>query len=191
MSWPLHTGFRDYVILDRTTVPELAACEKIGDADSARRFLSQFQNDCFCMATLRDLLACHGCVHDLCRWNDGRILQCVAWELALGRLRIAEEAHRVISGAGRRETAEAEEAAWPPPEVEPEVETKTAWIEIELVGEDDKPIPGERYVIKKPDGTPVASGWLDEDGYAYKGRLESGTYLVSFPDLDEEAWEKI
>jgi hypothetical protein len=37
----------------------------------------------------------------------------------------------------------------------------------------------------------VAKGKLDKMGFAYKGDLESGDYLVSFPDLDKEAWEKV
>lgn len=62
------------------------------------------------------------------------------------------------------------------------------WIEIELVGEDSKPIAWERYEITLPDST-VQSGFLDQDG---KTRVDCifdpGQCLVSFPDLDAAAW---
>jgi len=69
-------------------------------------------------------------------------------------------------------------------------ETETSWIEIELVGEDDQGIAGERYRITLPDGS-VAEGTLDEKGRARVEGGEKGTCQVTFPDLDTEAWEKI
>jgi hypothetical protein len=78
-----------------------------------------------------------------------------------------------------------------PPQTEEEKEKKTSWIEIELVGEDDKPIPGERFEVVMPDGT-VASGTLDVNGKARVEGIEPGsTCKVSFPALDKEAWEKV
>lgn len=68
----------------------------------------------------------------------------------------------------------------PPPQL--------SWIEIELVGEDDKPIPGERYRITLPDRS-VAEGTLDHNGFARVEGFESGTCEVCFPDLDQDAWE--
>jgi hypothetical protein len=76
-----------------------------------------------------------------------------------------------------------------PPENEEEKEEKKGWIEIELVGEDDKPVPGVSYQIILPDGS-KASGTLDEKGFARIEGFESGACKVSFPDLDKEAWEK-
>jgi hypothetical protein len=67
---------------------------------------------------------------------------------------------------------------------------KTSWIEIELVGEDDEPIPGEKYRITLPDDT-VAEGTLDERGIGRVEGFEKGTCKVCFPELDKEAWEKI
>ena len=86
----------------------------------------------------------------------------------------------------------------PPPEEqteeeekqEKEQEKKNSWIEIELVGEDDKPIPGEKYRITLPDDS-VADGTLDENGLARVEGFEKGTCKVCFPNLDKEAWEKI
>ncbi|MHC4470025.1 MAG: hypothetical protein ACYTDY_18925 [Planctomycetota bacterium] len=69
-------------------------------------------------------------------------------------------------------------------------EEKTGWIEIELVGMDDEPIPGETYRITLPDES-VAEGALDEKGLARVEGFESGECKVCFPALDREAWEKI
>jgi type VI secretion system secreted protein VgrG len=65
---------------------------------------------------------------------------------------------------------------------------KLSWIEIELVGEDDKPIAGEAYEITLPDGS-VASGTLDAEGVARVEGFEPGTCKVCFPSLDKDAWE--
>jgi type VI secretion system secreted protein VgrG len=68
-------------------------------------------------------------------------------------------------------------------------EASTSWIEIELVDEEDNPVPGERYQITLPDGS-VARGTLDENGFARIGGIEPGTCQVTFPDFDQDAWEE-
>lgn len=65
---------------------------------------------------------------------------------------------------------------------------KTSWIEIELVDEDGKPVAGERYKIKLPDGS-VADGTLGTDGLARVEGFEPGTCEISFPNLDRSAWD--
>jgi type VI secretion system secreted protein VgrG len=77
-----------------------------------------------------------------------------------------------------------------PGETEEEKKTKTAWIEIEMVDEAKKPVPGVAYRVTLPDGT-VDSGTLDEKGFARIEGFEPGTCQVTFPDLDKAAWEKI
>ena len=76
-----------------------------------------------------------------------------------------------------------------PPSEEEAEKKETSWIEIELVGEDDKGIPGEPYRITMPDGT-VHNGTLDQDGVARVEGMEPGTCKVTFPQLDKDAWEK-
>jgi hypothetical protein len=77
-----------------------------------------------------------------------------------------------------------------PPKTDEEKQRKTSWIEIELVGEDDKPIGGQAYRVKLPDGS-VLEGTLDPDGWARIEGFEKGDCDISFPGLDEEAWEFI
>ena len=71
----------------------------------------------------------------------------------------------------------------------PENKTKVHWIEIELSDEDGNPVPGEPYSITLPDGSTVADGTLDEKGRARVDNIDPGTCKVTFPNLDEEAWQ--
>ncbi len=66
---------------------------------------------------------------------------------------------------------------------------KKSWIEIVLVDQDDKPVPGEAYRITLPDGTTLAEGTLDEKGFAREDGIDPGTCKVTFPNLDKESWE--
>lgn len=71
-------------------------------------------------------------------------------------------------------------------------EEKLTWIEIEMVDEADQPVVGMSYKIELPDGS-ISEGVLDHKGHA---RVEqfvkgSGQCKVSFPSLDQDAWEKI
>lgn len=65
---------------------------------------------------------------------------------------------------------------------------ETTWIEIELLDEDDQPVPGERYEIELADGR-VVRGTLDPEGFARVEGIEPGECTVTFPRLDKEAWE--
>jgi type VI secretion system secreted protein VgrG len=75
-----------------------------------------------------------------------------------------------------------------PPTDEEAKKTKKAWIEIKMVDESDAPIPGMPFRITLPDDT-VAEGTLDEKGCARLEGIEPGTCKITFPDLDQEAWE--
>jgi type VI secretion system secreted protein VgrG len=70
-----------------------------------------------------------------------------------------------------------------------EAKQKKSWIEIELVDEDKKPVPGEKYRITLPDGSTLAEGTLDEKGRARVDGIDPGTCKVTFPDLDKDAWK--
>jgi type VI secretion system secreted protein VgrG len=71
---------------------------------------------------------------------------------------------------------------------DPTTPPKTGWIEIVMVGEDGNPISGEPYSITLPDGT-VADGTLDEKGLARVEGFVPGSCQITFPNLDQEAWE--
>ena len=65
-----------------------------------------------------------------------------------------------------------------------------SWIEVQLVGEDGKPIPYVKYAIILPGGA-TRSGTLDENGSARVDGIPAGTCKVSFPDLDQDAWTPV
>lgn len=64
------------------------------------------------------------------------------------------------------------------------------WIEVKLIGEDDRPIPGEPYRITLPDGS-ISSGTLDSDGLARIELIPEGDCKICFPRLDKDAWEPV
>lgn len=65
------------------------------------------------------------------------------------------------------------------------------WIEIELVDENDQPVPRQRFEITLPDGT-TRRGRTNEEGV---GRVDGihppGDCQISFTELDHRAWERI
>jgi type VI secretion system secreted protein VgrG len=67
--------------------------------------------------------------------------------------------------------------------------TKKSWIEIVMVDESNNPVTGEEYSITLPDGT-VATGTLDDKGFARVDGIDSGNCQISFTALDQDAWEK-
>ena len=114
--------------------------------------------------------------------------------------RQAEEADQANPGAVEKLKVEQREAtagkydAPPmkphrPPQTAEEKATSNSWIEIELVDENDKPVPGERYRIILPDET-VAEGTLDENGFVRVEGIEPGTCKILLPDLEEEVWKR-
>lgn len=65
------------------------------------------------------------------------------------------------------------------------------WIEIQLLGEDDQPVPYEAYELVLPNGSKV-EGQLDSQGLARVDVIRTqGTCKVRFPELDKDAWEVI
>src|SRR5436309_14996540 len=70
---------------------------------------------------------------------------------------------------------------------QPKAQTRKSWIEIELVGDDGKPLGGERYRIELPDGTFV-SGILDSQGRIRFDGIDPGECEVAFPDLSAGEW---
>jgi hypothetical protein len=64
------------------------------------------------------------------------------------------------------------------------------WVEIQLVGEDDLPIPNEKYALKLPGGK-LLEGNLDDQGKFRVEGIPPGQCQVSFPDFDKTAWTPI
>jgi len=62
-------------------------------------------------------------------------------------------------------------------------------IEIVLNDAEGKPVAGERFEVLDEGSKAVASGTLDDKGFALVMDLPPGTFQVSFPDLNEDAWQ--
>jgi len=65
---------------------------------------------------------------------------------------------------------------------------ETTWIDIQLNDEEGNPVPGEKYRVTDSTGE-VHEGSLDAKGYA-RVIVPPGDNEVTFPDLDESAWER-
>ena len=89
------------------------------------------------------------------------------------------------------DAATVEELEIEPGEFEPVVvvERETTWIGLELVDEMDQPVASEHFEITGPDGR-VRRGRTDANGRARISGIPPGTYQISFPRLDEDAWER-
>lgn len=182
------------------------------DHHAAVMFLREIQAEPLGMRTLREWLDRLPEGARVQGWSDRRLIEHLANLLTEGRLSVAERrpAEKDYRNPALVVALPEEEERPPEPkrpgreanlgrrlerELEKEAEqlknTVLHWIEIELVGEDDKPIPNESYIIVLPSGREVR-GKLNAKGFArVDGFPETGTCKVSFPDLDGEGWSFI
>lgn len=124
------------------------------------------------------------------RLDDIGILAWVATQIEMGRWQLESRVveHPPIDPIEVMDLADLLPSTDDEPPDEPPLEG-THHVEIALVGEDDAPIPGERYRIVLPDGT-VVQGHTDAQGAArIDDIVGAGKCKVSFPDLDADAWE--
>jgi hypothetical protein len=105
--------------------------------------------------------------------------------LRRGELKVVPRTRR--GGAGFERSEPAAEPAAPPPASSAPVEQLT-WIEFQLVGEDDSPVADVRYRVKLPNGS-VREGRTGKSGLIRLEDLDAGKCELTFPDLDQEAWE--
>lgn len=66
---------------------------------------------------------------------------------------------------------------------------KTHWVEVELVDDAGQPLPGMAYEVKLPDGS-VSTGTTDEKGVGRITNIDPGNCEITFPNLDQDAWEE-
>ena len=72
---------------------------------------------------------------------------------------------------------------------DPENKNKTHFVEVELVDDAGKPITGERVRVTLPDGTTISERSTDEKGLVRIDNIDPGSCKITFPDLDDNAWE--
>jgi hypothetical protein len=64
------------------------------------------------------------------------------------------------------------------------------FVEVQMVGSDNKPIAGVKYRIELPDGE-IKEGVTDPNGMIRYEGIDPGECKVTFPDLDKDAWEPV
>jgi hypothetical protein len=64
---------------------------------------------------------------------------------------------------------------------------ETTWIGIELVDDEQNPVPRERYRLRLPDFS-ERQGLLDDLGQTRVAGIMAGTCQVCFPDIDAGEW---
>lgn len=160
--------------------------------------LQQLLPDAQAMARLRQLLAeAEGApLHAL---DDKAVIDSAAALLHQGRIRLERPAalrlRRLVvrpaapdAGAGR---GAATSAAVTPSRLRArpdDDEVTLDWIEIQLLDSDAKPLAGQRYRIKLPDGS-VRRGSLDRDGSARIDDIPGGQCEVCFTEIDGREWK--
>jgi type VI secretion system secreted protein VgrG len=96
--------------------------------------------------------------------------------------------------AREMETKTGKYGSTPPPQFKPkppgDPDKPKSWIEIELLDEENEPVPGEKYRVTLPDGTTVAEGTLDNNGQARVSGIDPGNCKITFPNLDHSAWKR-
>lgn len=65
---------------------------------------------------------------------------------------------------------------------------KLSWIEVYIEDEKGNPVPGERYRVTLPDGNTIAEGTTDDKGVGRVSGIDPGNCKITFPELDDEAW---
>ncbi len=69
----------------------------------------------------------------------------------------------------------------------PPSEQKT-WVAFRMVDEAGKPVVGEKFRLKLPDGT-LREGLTNMNGEVRVDGIDPGTCQLSFPDIDPDQWE--
>lgn len=190
-AWELATGID----------PLPGPAERFRDEHEAERFVRRIAGGD--ATPLREILGADAPWLDVRRMDDREVVARLARDLHAGTVRAALRPSppppRTPVGGGSasvasremtpRQWEQAARAARPLPPPRPAAAEPAPddWIEIELLGEDDAPIAGERYVVALPDGS-TREGVTDADGLARLEGIRSGTCRVSFPGLDRDAW---
>jgi hypothetical protein len=65
--------------------------------------------------------------------------------------------------------------------------TKKSWVIVGLDDEAGKPVTGESFELWQG-GKLISSGTLDNKGRARVSGIDPGSYDLTFPDLDKDAW---
>ena len=160
---------------------------KFYDISAAVSFLRRFKTDPAQMEILSDLVSKSS--PGTQRLDPEGVLKQFASMLVSGQVRILRSPHFLGHGSVTEEGAAEKTERDEKKVVAATTQKKRSWIEIYLRDTDGKPVPGQRYRIKLPDGA-IEEGSLDDFGHAEYNDINPGTCEVCFPDLDTDEWDR-
>ncbi len=164
-----------------------------GSATEAALRLQAFRSDAMAVARLRQSVADADSTA-LSGLDDDEVIEAAAALVERGRIRVVDcrpAKLLPLVALPAAEAAVAASVAVAPSRLRPRAlddEVELDWIEIQLVDGDSKPLAGERYRIKLPDGS-VRSGSLDKNGSARFDGIPGGQCEVGFPEIDGREWK--
>jgi len=150
-----------------------------GDQEATRDLVQRLFLDPWDRIRIRELLAETLSPSPISEWTDDQVLELLARQISTGEWAVVRRTMEFAPPERKKEEKRA-----------PTRTEKTGWIEIELVDDFDKPVPGEPYRIELPDGK-IVEGTLNAVGCARDRDIESGECKISFPRLDQEVWKRV
>ncbi len=164
-----------------------------GSAAEVALRLQAFRSDAMAIARLRQSVADADSTA-LPGLDDDEVIEAAAALVERGRIRVVDcrpAKLLPLATLPAADSAAAASAAVTPSRLRPrdrQDEVELDWIEIQLVDGESKPLAGERYRIKLPDGS-VRSGSLDKNGSARFDGIPGGQCEVGFPEIDGREWK--
>lgn len=123
---------------------------------------------------------------DVARRSDAELLAELVLALESRSVFIVEEEEALSTSSTTGPHARED----PSPGEQDEASAAHGWIEIELIGEDDRPLANQRFELILPDRT-IRRGVTNHLGLARFDGIRSGRCELTFPDLDASAWERL
>ena len=166
------------------------------DRDGAYRLLLDRRDRQETVAVVRRALGAEGWLAPPAGGEgDDRLLRLAAdrlaggWRVEVGRLAASGGWH---SDAAEQAAAEETQSEAVEPEENPTgvpaKKERDHWITVELVGENGEPIPNEAVKVTDPGGG-EHEGETDSQGQFTVTGIPEGDCTITFPELDQEAWE--
>jgi hypothetical protein len=194
----LQRGFETIELRRWDEADEADTVLQFQDTSAVLDFLHPFMDDPWARGSLRHVLTEELAYTGIMGWDDGEVLEQLAWRIVRGHIklfRLAPSQPAIQAGiltpagpalAPEGSSGNVEEAQ---PVAPAAIEKRTSWIEIELVDEEGRPVARERYRVELPGGS-IREGRLDVNGLARIDGIEPGTCKISFPDLDARKWQR-
>ena len=91
---------------------------------------------------------------------------------------------RLVDGPGTNRPPAAKQTA---PAKRAATSAKT-WVKFELIDMEGNPVANKHYIVTLPGGA-TQDGYLDSSGSVRFNGIDEGVCTITFPDLDQDAWE--